>query len=62
MNIVLVIIVIFESFLLLVLALKKKDGRIVVDEARDSWTIAITENPEKIKKKRSIKLKVEKIE
>lgn len=62
MNGVLLCVIIIESFLLLILTFKRKDGRIEIDEARDSWTIAITENPEKIKKKRSIRLKVEKKE
>ena len=42
--------------------LKRKDGRIEINEARDSWTIAITEDPERLKKKKYIKLKVEKKE
>lgn len=62
MNGVLLCVIIIESFLLLILTFKRKDGRLEIDEARDSWTIAITENPEKIKKKRSIRLKVEKKE
>lgn len=39
----------------------KRDGKIIVDEAADSWRISITTNPEEIKKKKCIKLDVEKI-
>ena len=58
LYIALIAVIIFESILLLVCVFKRRDGRIEIDEARDSWTIAITENPDKIKKKRYIRLKV----
>lgn len=54
----LVIVIIFESFLLLKSAFKRNDGRLEIDESRDAYTIAITENPEKIKKKKHLKIKV----
>lgn len=54
----LIIVIIFESFLLLRNAFKKNDGRLEIDEARDSYTIAITEDPERIKKKKHLKIKV----
>ena len=54
----LLIVIIFESFLLLKNAFKRNDGRLEIDESRDAYTIAITENPEKIKKKKHLKIKV----
>lgn len=62
MNWILLGIIIFESFLLLLCTFKRRDGRIEIDEARDSWTVAITEDPERIKKKKNIVLRVEKKE
>lgn len=58
MDYILLSVIVIESFLLLVCTFKRYDGRIEIDEARDSWTVAITENPEKIKRKRYIRLKV----
>jgi hypothetical protein len=55
---ILLFIVLLESILLLKGVFRKYDGRIEVDETRDSWTIAITENPDKINKKRYLKIKV----
>lgn len=37
----------------------KTDGRLIVDEAADSWTVSITTNPEEIKHKKSINLTVD---
>ena len=39
----------------------KYDGRIVIDEAADSWEIHITEDPELIKNMDFLTLKVEKL-
>ena len=58
----LLLIIFIESFLLLLCTFKRRDGRIEIDEARDSWTVAITEDPERIKKKKNIVLRVEKKE
>lgn len=55
---ILLCVIIFESFLLLKSAFKRNDGRLEIDESRDAYTIAITENPEKIKKKKHLKIKV----
>ena len=55
---ILLCVIIFESFLLLRNAFIRNDGRLEIDEARDSYTIAITENPDKIKKKKHLKIKV----
>lgn len=58
------IALIIESIILLFLVLKRVfkhyDGKLVVDEARDSWTVTITTKPDRIKKKKSIELKIEK--
>ena len=40
--------------------LRKRDGKLTINEAADSYTITITTNPEEIKKKKCIKLRVEK--
>ena len=37
----------------------KVDGRLIIDEAADSWTISITTDPETIKKRKSITLTVD---
>ncbi len=55
---ILLCVIIFESFLLLKNAFKRNDGRLEVDVARDTWTVAITEDPDKIKKKKHLKIKV----
>ncbi len=39
----------------------KRDGKLTVNEAADSWTITITTNPEEIKRKKRITLKVERV-
>lgn len=39
--------------------LNKPDGYLVVDEAADSWTVSITTDPEEIKTKYMVCLKVE---
>ena len=38
---------------------KKYDGALRINEARDSWEVAITEDPELIKLMKSIELKIE---
>ena len=57
------IALIIESIILLFIVLKRVfkrfDGKLVVDEARDSWTVTITTKPGKVKKKKSIELKIE---
>lgn len=37
----------------------RRDGKIVIDSATDSWTISITTNPEEIKRKKKITLHIE---
>lgn len=58
------IALIIESIILLFLVLKRVfkhyDGKLVVDEARDSWTVTITTKPWKVIEKKSIELKIEK--
>lgn len=38
---------------------KRNDGKLIVDETADSWTISITTSPEEIKRKKKIRLDVE---
>ena len=37
----------------------KRDGKLTINEALDSWTITITTNPEEIKKKKRIVINIE---
>ena len=61
---VLILIIILESLALLFVVLKhffkRFDGRLMIDEARDSWTVAITTDPAKVNKKKALELKIEK--
>ena len=60
------IISIIEFVILAIICLRrftskeKFGGKLIVDEARDQWTIAITEDPEEVNKSKSIRLKIEK--
>lgn len=63
MTDLLILCVIVETFLLLCFGLqllhKKYDGTLTIDEARDSWTVHITTDPEEVKFKESISLSVD---
>ena len=63
MTDLLILCVIVETFLLLCFCLqllhKKYDGTLTIDEARDSWTVRITTDPEEVKFKESISLSVD---
>ena len=65
METILILLIIFESILLLLFVSKRfmhrYSGRLIIDEAADSWSISITENPEVIKHYKSIELKIEKL-
>ncbi len=57
-------IIIFLVFLLIFswvifLHATKPDGKLIVDEVNDSWTVSITTDTEKIKSMRSITLTVD---
>lgn len=60
---ILILVIIIESILLLLFVSKtfihKYSGRLIIDEAADSWSISITDDPEIIKKYKYLRLKIE---
>lgn len=58
--IILSILLIF-SWGLFIFASNQKDGRLIIDETADSWTVSITTDPETIKRRSVIILTVDRI-
>lgn len=61
MNLIIIflIIIVICQFFYIVRLHRGYDGKLEVNEARDSWTVSIRTHPEDVKKKRCIRLRVE---
>lgn len=57
--ITILIIIVICQFIYIAKMHRGYDGKLEVDEARDSWRVSIRTHPEDVKNKRCIRLKVE---